>query len=323
MLLDCLAGLNINVTEVLERAGIDQCRFRSGEAALTAREFADIFEALETLSGTRDLGLRLAEKVVPHQLDVPSLAALHSRNLGEALNVLARYRGLIHPGHVDIALRENEALVTFHWSDFDEKPPAALVDFILASFVAIARRGSALRIAPLRVELARRSSDSETLKKHFGSDIWFEAPLNTLVFERSTLARPFVTRNEKLTSLLLSALETELRDALKPRSVADEVKSILQHHLRGKRVSVDNVAKKMSMSSRTLQRRLEALGTNYQALLDDVRRETARRLLSDSDLDVGEIALQLGFDEANSFTRAFSGWEGATPTRWLAQNRIL
>jgi AraC-like DNA-binding protein len=70
------------------------------------------------------------------------------------------------------------------------------------------------------------------------------------------------------------------------------------------------------MSSRTLQRRLGELGTSYQALLDEVRRDASRRLLAGTDLDAGEIAFLLGFEELNSFSRAFYAWEGATPLRW-------
>jgi AraC-like DNA-binding protein len=70
------------------------------------------------------------------------------------------------------------------------------------------------------------------------------------------------------------------------------------------------------MSGRTLQRRLEELGTSYQALLDEVRRRSARRLLVKTDLDTGEVAFLLGFEELNSFTCAFHAWEGTTPARW-------
>jgi AraC-like DNA-binding protein len=76
------------------------------------------------------------------------------------------------------------------------------------------------------------------------------------------------------------------------------------------------------MSPRTFQRRLEGLGTPYQHLLDDVRRENARRLLSSTDLDASEVAFLLGFEEINSFARAFHGWEGTTPTRWRATARL-
>lgn len=77
----------------------------------------------------------------------------------------------------------------------------------------------------------------------------------------------------------------------------------------------------MRLSPRTLQRRLTEQETSSQKLLDDVRDNTARRLLLDTDLDAGEIAFLLGFDELNSFTRAFQVWEGATPVRWRQLQR--
>jgi len=71
-----------------------------------------------------------------------------------------------------------------------------------------------------------------------------------------------------------------------------------------------------------LARRLEAAGTTYQELLDEVRRQSARRLLANTNLDAGEVAFLLGFEELNSFTRAFHAWEGTTPTRWRESDNI-
>ena len=67
-----------------------------------------------------------------------------------------------------------------------------------------------------------------------------------------------------------------------------------------------------------MQRRLGELGTTYQDLLDGVRRQSARRLLADTDLGAGEVAFLLGFEEVNSFMCAFHTWEGITPARWRA-----
>ena len=52
-----------------------------------------------------------------------------------------------------------------------------------------------------------------------------------------------------------------------------------------------------------------------QRVLDEVRHDTSRRLLGSTDLDAAEVAFLVGFEEVNSFTRAFSAWEGRTPTR--------
>ena len=70
-----------------------------------------------------------------------------------------------------------------------------------------------------------------------------------------------------------------------------------------------------------MQRRLGELGTTYQDLVDGVRRQAARRLLANTDLEMGEVAFLLGFEEVNSFLRAFRVWEGATPTTWRARTR--
>lgn len=68
-----------------------------------------------------------------------------------------------------------------------------------------------------------------------------------------------------------------------------------------------------------MQRRLGELGTSYQDLLDDVRRQSARRLLANTNLAAGEVAFLLAFEEVNSFARAFQAWEGITPARWRAR----
>jgi len=63
------------------------------------------------------------------------------------------------------------------------------------------------------------------------------------------------------------------------------------------------------------------LGTTYQHVLDDVRRRSARRLLANTDLATSEVAFLLGFEEMNSFTRAFHAWEGTSPGKWRATAR--
>jgi AraC-like DNA-binding protein len=79
---------------------------------------------------------------------------------------------------------------------------------------------------------------------------------------------------------------------------ADDVRASLGRRSSGERPAVDEVARSLGLSSRTLQRRLGEQGTTYQALLDDLRHRSARRLLASTDLDAGEVAFLLGFEEA-------------------------
>ena len=289
-------------------------------AHLTTHQFFAFWRVVEQVSGRRDLGLRLGSEASPHQLDVASLAALHAPNLGEALKKLARYKRLVCPEEIERAIVDGEAQIRFHWILADEQIPQLIVDGAFATVVAIAHRGTGRRVVPRRVELTRRRADEQTLTRHFGCDIHFNAPLDLLVLDERALAEPFLTHNESLLAVMLPGLEAAMAEHGPTRTVADDVRMILGRRMHGERPTVDKIADEMRMSPRTLQRRLEAVGTTYQELLDEVRRQSARRLLSHTDLDAGEVAFLLGFEELNSFTRAFHTWEGTTPTRWRASD---
>jgi len=75
------------------------------------------------------------------------------------------------------------------------------------------------------------------------------------------------------------------------------------------------------MDRRTLNRRLNAFGTGFQELADEIRLEIARQMLEDSTMEVIQIALLLDYADASAFTRAFRRWTGTTPASWRARQR--
>jgi len=78
------------------------------------------------------------------------------------------------------------------------------------------------------------------------------------------------------------------------------------------------VARELGFSDRTLQRRIIDDGATFRQLLLEVRQETAREYLDRPEIDVTEAAYLLGYEDANSFYRAFRTWEGTTPARLRA-----
>lgn len=320
-LLDRLAALGVDVPRLLRHAGILPSRFQSPKARLTVHEFFSFWHALEEVGGSRDLALRVGAEAQPHQMDVASLTALHSPNLDEALKKFTRYKRLCCGETVSVETEDGEARIRFHWEHVEEALPLRLVDATFAALLALARRGTGSPLVPLRVELARRRSDEALLRRHFECPVRFDAPLDLLVFEEAVLARPFITHNADLLAVMLPGLEAALSESLSSRSLVDDVKEVLGRRMRGERPSLEKIAREVRMSSRTLQRRLEELGTSYQSLLDGVRRDTSRRLLASTDLETGEVAFLLGFEELNSFTRAFHAWEGMPPNRWRESRR--
>jgi AraC-like DNA-binding protein len=74
------------------------------------------------------------------------------------------------------------------------------------------------------------------------------------------------------------------------------------------------------MGSRTLQRRLTDAGITFQQVVEETRRELARHYLKQRAVELNEAAFLLGFEDANSFFRAFQGWEGTTPGAWRTRH---
>jgi AraC-like DNA-binding protein len=321
VLLDRFARVGLDADAILARAKIPRSRFNDAAPHGTTAEFFALWQAVEESARSADVGLRLGVETSSHQQTVASLAALHSRTLGEGLDKLARYKRLVCPEQITVGVTRGRARIRFEWLLAEGDAPAMLMDCIFAGLVNLARRGTGTPVRPERLELTRRRAHEAMLKKHFGCEIRFDAPFDAIVLDAKALALPMVTHNEQLLALIVPGLEAALEKDGASRTLADDVRSALRQGICGERPAVGKVAKSLGMSPRTLQRRLEELGTSYQGLLDDVRHQSARRLLANTDLGAGEVAFLLGFEELNSFTRAFHAWEGTTPTRWRASAR--
>ena len=318
---DRFARLGVDVDELLRRAQIPRSRFAVARPFGTTAELFALWRAAEECATGSDLGLRAGADPLPQHPNVATLAALHSPTLGEAVHKLARYKRLVCPEQITIEVTRGEARLRFEWLLADSQPPAMLMDIIFSGIVGLAQRGTGTSVHPRRIALTRRRANEEVLRKYFACDIDFDAPFDLLVFDEAALALPFVTRSAQLLAILEPGLEAALHEEGACRTLLDDVRSTLAQRICGERPAVNKVAKALGMSSRTLQRRLGELGTSYQQVLDDVRRHSARRLLANTDLATSEVAFLLGFEEMNSFTRAFHAWEGTSPTQWRATAR--
>jgi len=194
------------------------------------------------------------------------------------------------------------------------------VDMLLSWIMSVGRQGTDGEIAPLRVELNRPVKHRALLERHFGCRVRFKADRNALVFRSSDLDLPFVTHNEELVAMIGTQLESELKSRNTSMNVGEQVKDALRQSLAGKRPTLQDVAQELGMGARTLQRRLTDAGFTFQQLVEDTRRELARHYLKQRAVELNEAAFLLGFEDANSFFRAFQVWEGTSPGEWRTRH---
>lgn len=106
-----------------------------------------------------------------------------------------------------------------------------------------------------------------------------------------------------------------------PRFQVDKVRRTLRKLLLDGHATEGVLAERYSTSTRSLHRMLTTDGTNFKKLLDDVRFEVARQLLTGTDMSAAELAVALGYSDASAFNRAFRRWTGSPPGAWRESAR--
>ena len=316
-----LEELGLSPEVVLRQAGLPMGLFQEDKILVSTEEFFALYRGIAETSNDPGFGLKLGTEDRVERYDPIKIAALSARSFRDAVERLARYKQLTCPEEIRFIERGNECAVQFAWLLAHEKEPPLLVDVCFAWIVAIARRGTGRRLNPKRVEFQRAPVHREIYEAHFRCPVKFKATQNALVFSKADIELPFVTYNAELLAIVAPQLEAELTEQLAQKTFSEQAKGILKRLLAGQRPGIQDLGRELHLSTRTLQRRLTEQGITFQRLLEDARRELARHYLLHSSLELNETAYLLGYEDANSFFRAFHHWEGTSPGQWRVLQR--
>lgn len=284
---------------------------------MTTEEFFALHRGIaETTAGDPALGLKLGAHERVEHYDPNKIAALAARSFRDSIERLSRYKQLTCPEEILLADHDDKSSIQFAWFMATEPEPPLLVDVCFAWIIALGQRGTGQPLHPKRVELQRAPNNREMYEAHFRCRVMFNCARNALVFSKADMDLPFVTHNADLLTVVAPPLEAELNEQLVQKNFSDQAKAILKQLLAGRRPGVQDLAREMHLSTRPLQRRLTDEGLTFQHLLDEARRELARHYLLHSTRELNETAYLLGYEDANSFYRAFQQWEGTSPGQW-------
>nr|WP_026682578.1 AraC family transcriptional regulator [Priestia megaterium] len=247
------------------------------------------------------------------------LATYHARDYRDALKRMARYKQMCPPESLHITEGGEKCTIELDWLYTEQPGPPMLVGITLAFLLELGRLGTGQPLMAKFVEFTHSMGDLQALEAYFGCHIRIGANCNRLTLHRRDLDLPFVSYNEELLEILTPVLDKSLDEQQRSRSITEMVKWIMKRNLTGGRPDIQTVASEFGMSDRTLQRRLTDEGTNFKHLLTQVRHELAREYLADPSFDIKEVAFMIGYEDQNSFYRAFRIWEGDTPLNWRTE----
>ena len=311
----------ISVAEILRRAGLPRDIFDQTRVLVSTEELFALWHAIEVVSSDPLIGIKLGVETKTERFHPMAIAALSTQNLVAATEHLARYKKLTAPEEILSKLGKEEFSIGFRWLLAVDAEPQVLTDYCFSWMISLARHGTGTQLNPLRVEYVQQRSNLRVLERSFGCKALSGASRNAIVFRASDATAPFVTRNVELLDLLAPQFEEQLRQCGEEDSFTELVRRAIQDRLTGQRPSIDVISQALHMSPRTLQRRLQESGSSFQRVLDEARHQMARYYLSNSVLELNEAAYLLGFEDPNSFGRAFRTWEGVPPSDWREIHR--
>ncbi|MHA7584080.1 helix-turn-helix domain-containing protein [Paenibacillus vandeheii] len=287
------------------------------EPSVTTAQYFAIWQAYSDLVGDTAEGIIKLATIFETSKYPPSvLATYHARDYRDALKRMARYKQFCPPESLCIIEKGEDCSIELNWLSGEQTGPPLLVGVTLAFLLELGRRGTGQPLTARLVEFSLPMGDVKALEDYFGCPIRMGAACNRLTLHRKDLDRPFLSYNEELLEILTPILDRSLDEQQGSRSISEMVKWIMKRSLTGGRPDIQIIAKELGMSDRTLQRRLTDENTSFKHLLTQARHEQARAYLADPTLDIKEVAFLIGYEDQNSFYRAFRSWEGDTPTNW-------
>lgn len=317
-LLDGVAP-HVDVDAMCREVGIPYARLREPLARIPLERATAALARAEGLCGDPLVGLRVAAQ--PRGTGcVLRYLAISQETLGDALAVLCRYQALILSGHELSLVPSDTGYLLTAWPTLGESSR-----HIVEAWLAVISRevchatGRADCIGEIHLRHAA-AAPAVHYERTLACRVRFEQPCNAIVFPASVLDTPLVRHNPEMARDLADVAQLEL-EVQSSESMAQRVALLVGAGLRiQQHCGRGAIAGRLLLTTRTLQRRLDAEGVSFNELADRVRRDLALQLATDPRLDLAAVAQRCGFSSTSAFNKAFKRWTGAPPSAYRREH---
>lgn len=309
-----LSSVGLSVREILIRSELPEDLFSRKNIRLTQEEYFRFMESIGEIMADESNLIKIATAEGIETFSPPIFAAFCSKNSQTCIERLAQYKKLIGP--IIFLTRKEEKNFTIELTIEEKynKIPLFLEVSEFVFLINLIRRATKDNIIPVKITL-QNSIKSKELEKYFGCRIQ-KGDKSILALSLNDSLKPFVSENEVMWDYFEPELKRRLSELEVEDSFGARVRSSLIELLPIGCSSIEEVALKLGMSKRTLQRKLTEEKTTFQKQLNHTRELLAKNYIKNTDMVSDDIAFLLGYKDLNSFLRAFQIWTGMTITEY-------
>lgn len=312
------------------RAILERPSLYAPGARLAIDELLEVCARVHHHLGHRALGVDLARQVRPATFSALGYALMTCATLGDAIGLAPHFRQLVFDlGYSTMRLVDDDECLSLRWqteAGVGHRYSPLLAEALLCAWTSLARWMTSAPLSLREVHFAHHPASVAAQRRYrefFGCPVRFASAHNALCFDPAQLSHRLRRADAELHLMMRAEASAALR-RLRQRdddSVAASLRRALVPALARSEATLTQIARRLDLAPRSLQRQLAVANTSFQEVLDELRQEWATLYLRDESLSLGEIALLLGYAEQSSFTRAFRAWRGITPLAWRKAQR--
>jgi AraC-like DNA-binding protein len=313
---EVLREFGVDVGEVLDAAGVRADIFDDRDNVVTYPDFGRLLLACERRTRCDHIGLLIARHVGLAEFGLAGQIARCAESVGDGLQRFADHFNL-HNSAAVVSVLTSGSFARFVYAittgGMTGTGPlqlgAAVITFnILRELCGAGWRPTVITVA------CRAPANLLPCQRFFRAPLRFDSDQSAVVFERHWLDRPLHPVDPVVHRRVEAAVRARRAEIL--ADVPATVRGIVRRQLIVGNCSMDDVAARLGMHRRSLDRHLKRHGIRYGELLDSVRTDAARQLLRDTDVPVQQIAESLRFSSAANFATAFRRWTGMPPSAY-------
>jgi AraC-like DNA-binding protein len=316
-----LNSLNVDVDAFLRSLDIDPMTVKSPDEYISVDTYLRIQDSAAEYINDPYFGLHMGEFAEAGSWSILGYVMMNCKTMAEAFEKSGKYSRIIGnmiEGRVEVKFKK--VRVVMFTPPHVPKMSRHCYESTLSSSVRMMRSLTGVQVSPLEVTfIYPKPKSTAEYERIFCCPVKFGQKENSMTLDWSLGSLPILMAN----SALLEHFEKYAQEFLTQMERDDEhtrtVTKIILSRLDDDGLSIQKVAKEMSVSVRTLQNHLEAEGVVFSDLLRDIREKLAKKYLHEN-YTVEQITYLLGFSEPSVFRKAFKKWSGITPREYREES---
>lgn len=318
--------LGVPVRELLRQRGVDPNAVMQPDGRLAIDTFDALFADMLLASGDEQFGFHLGHQIMPGVYGALGSLAFGAINVREALRLGVRFQGLAggtaHGFEVE-ELSDGSLLLSWRMVSNNSVILRHLADNIFALIVNVTRVVLPFDTpGPTRMRFAYPAPSQEIRRQMedlYRCPVEFDAPVSSALLSAEVLSQPINVHDTRQRQFAIELAEQQLAEQQQQRDWLSSVRRHMRALLPERAPQREEVARRLGMSARTLDRRLAEHDSSWQQQLDSLRAQLAREYLADASLSVAEVARLIGFADVRALQRRFRVWTGMTPSQYRQQ----